>query len=168
MRTFWIVTLMLSVLACGEKDHDTSDDSMESNTTESTNGKSDDVQQNAEPSSLAEEFDYCGEFDLYDDGECQRFCFEEDPDCEGVEEDAVDVESPFDDCDEDDSSCEDAPSDMMPAVSLDEIQSMCGDFAYAEEIVRDLAITLCREREDDDEAFNACIELCIEASPGVQ
>ena len=57
---------------------------------------------------------------------------------------------------------------MMPAVSLDEIRNMCGDFAYAEEIVRDLAITLCREREDDDEAFNACIELCIEASPGVQ
>ena len=61
MRTFWTVTLMF-VLACGEKDHDTSDDSMESNTT-SPPMESPRRSTNAEPSSLAEEFDYCGEFD---------------------------------------------------------------------------------------------------------
>ena len=50
--------------------------------------------------SLADSFDYCGEFELYDDDICHRFCFEPDPDCEGVLEEEEDFCNAYRESDE--------------------------------------------------------------------
>ena len=164
MKKLLLLGMVFVALGCGVDDSGSSDNVSEIPATQPATGKADDAQQNPGNSSLADEFDYCGEFELYNDGTCHRFCFEEDPDCEGIEEEETDVPNPFDDCSDDDSDCDEEDSSSEPSLSLEDVERMCSDFELAEDIVRDLASTLCMERDNDEEAFSACVELCLEAA----
>ena len=66
---------------------------------------------NSSSSSLADEFDYCGEFELYGNGTCETICWEPDPDCENEPEPTCNTtwEDGFCDfgCEEVDPDCQD-------------------------------------------------------------
>ena len=164
MKKLLLLAIVFGAFGCGVNDSSNSDNAAEVPVMEPAAGKADDAQQNANNSSLADEFDYCGEFELYDDGTCHRFCFEEDPDCEGIEEEEIDVTNPFDDCRDDESDCDEEETASDPSVSLEDVQNICDDFELAEDVVRDLASSLCMERDNDEEAFSECVELCVEAA----
>jgi hypothetical protein len=119
--------------------------------------------------SLADSFDYCGEFELYDDGTCHRFCYEPDPDCEGVPE----PESPCDAheaesdgacsfiCQDVDPDCETGPQDS----DWDEDEALldiCRGL-NAPEYLEDLASAICSGWDDNPTAFTQCVESCLEA-----
>ena len=58
----------------------------------------------------------------------------------------------------------DEESSGEPSVSLEDVERICSDFDLAEDLVRDLASSLCIERDNDEEAFSECVELCVEAA----
>ena len=99
--------VMILLLGCGSSEGDSATEMRSSG-----GGKADDVESSTdiqqmgsednmggdeatEPESLADSFDYCGEFELYDDGDCHRFCHEPDPDCDGVPEEEDDFAQNF-------------------------------------------------------------------------
>ena len=176
MKRLLLITVALTAFACDVEENDRRDESGETSQagdlrdTDHMGGKADKATVDEDSTSLADEFDYCGEFDLYDDGECHRFCWEEDPDCQGVEDDEEDIVSPFDDCAESENGedCDADDSNDEPEVTLEDVQRLCANFDYDEETVRDLGSTLCMERETDDEAFAACVDLCVAAAYGLE
>ena len=111
-----------------------------------------------EETSLADEFDYCGEFELYNDGTCHRFCWEPDPDCDGIEEEETTWD---DDACEDGETCEE--EDEQEPLSDEYITRLCRGFDQPIDVVEGLADTLCMEREDDEALFQSCIDMCLEA-----
>ncbi len=77
-----IPALLLTAAACG-------DDTPNDNTAELTK---DEARQRAEN---GDERDFCDEFDWYDDGICDDFCADPDPDCEDEDNNAVDCPAIF-------------------------------------------------------------------------
>ena len=125
--------------------------------------------ENTDGGSLADSFDYCGEFELYGDGECHRFCFEPDPDCEGVmeEEDfCADYRESDGECSipcgDVDPDCEREPQDSDWEED-EEVLRLCASIEAGDRF-RGLAETLCMEWEDNPTAYPQCVEACIAAN----
>ena len=179
-----ISILMILSLACGSSDDGDSSIDMSS----SGGGKADevdsptDIQQMdsddnvggdemAEPESLADSFDYCGEFELYDDGDCHRFCHEPDPDCEGLLEEEDDFCAEFREsdgecsipCGDVDPDCEEEPPQDSDWVPDEYTLRLCRDIDAGDRFLG-LAETLCSEWIDNPTAYPQCLEACIAAN----
>ena len=121
--------------------------------------------------SLADSFDYCGEFELYDDDICHRFCFEPDPDCEGVLEEEEDFCNAYREsdgecsipCGDVDPDCEDALPQDSDWVPDEEILSICRDINAGEHLLG-FAEALCGDWADYPIAYPQCIEACMSAN----
>ena len=124
-----------------------------------------------EPESLADSFDYCGEFELYDDGDCHRFCHEPDPDCDGVPEEEDDFCAEFREsdgecsipCGDVDPDCEEGPPQDSDWVPDEYTLRLCRDIDAGDRFLG-LAETLCSEWIDNPTAYAQCIEACIAAN----
>ena len=157
------IALLMIALGCG-----TLEDELEPSSTHETrvqvNGKADAQNQQADTgSSLADEFDYCGTFELYGDGTCHTFCWESDPDCDGIE-DEPSWEPDYDDEEEgcQEENCTEEPAE--PVLTDEEVVSICGNFNNIEPATpRDLAESLCIEREYSEHEFERCIGICLSA-----
>ena len=160
MKNVTLMALLCLVWACGTGNDADAPEPHGDVEMGSAAGKADDAKQ-TESTSLADEFDYCGTFELYDDGTCHDFCWEIDPDCVGVEQQDEAIESESDsDCDASDCGADDEVEELL---SDEEIEGVCRRFRNTDGRTRDLAETLCMQREDDEEAFENCVNNCLDA-----
>ena len=160
MNKLTLIAVLCLMWGCGTQDDANSTEPHGDIDTRIAIGKADNPEQR-ESTSLADEFDYCGAFELYGDGTCQDFCWEVDPDCENIDEDdtedATDIE-----CDDSDCESEDIVEDEeTPLLSDEEIEGLCSRFRNTDDRERELAESLCIDREGD--AFEACVDNCLRA-----
>ena len=118
-----------------------------------------------------EETDACVIFELYDDGRCDRFCEDPDPDCEGVPEEPTFCELI---ADERDGFCHSSCGDMDPDCadeaeaaanwSLDPyFERVCASLNNVEDLVEDLAESICVGAGAPDDKFDECVNTCLQA-----
>ena len=125
---------------------------------------------NSSTSSLADEFDYCGEFELYGNGTCETICWEPDPDCENQPEPTCNTtwEDGFCDfgCEEVDPDCQDDVGEQAETEILSEWERLeiCRRFSDdVQDYVVELAESLCIEFDERDAEFAACVNSCLNA-----
>ncbi|MGB0647114.1 MAG: hypothetical protein ACPGQS_08055 [Bradymonadia bacterium] len=120
---------------------------------------------------LAEETDACVVFDLYNDGQCDRFCEDPDPDCEGIPEEPTFCEQISG---ERDGFCHSSCGDMDPDC-VDEAEAaatwsldsyflrVCAGLDNVEDLVEELAESICVGAGAPDNKFDECVNTCLQA-----